>query len=94
MAQGELSKDVSQLLGHFNRVMHKFMQVFKSLEESRVAESLPAVARPADSDMLPVPESITSELVRMVSRMVSWQFLGHCEVLCAVGVLGVRCSGD
>ena len=62
--QDELQKDISQLLGHFNRIMHKFMQLFKSLEEKQVAELMPPAPPPDHSKMLPVSESINNELVR------------------------------
>ena len=45
--------------------MHKFMKVFKSIEESNAASSLPPVPCIADGKMIPIDESINSELVRL-----------------------------
>ncbi len=59
---------MSQLLGHFNRIMHKFMKLFKSLEESEVAASLPTASHAAQDTMFPVSESLSDELVRVGNR--------------------------
>ena len=60
--QSDLDKEVSHLLGHFNRIMHKFMQCFKSLEEQKIESAL-KTASSADLSMAPVSQSIDEELV-------------------------------
>lgn len=50
----------SQLLGHFKQIMHRFTKVFKSIEESEAASSLPEAT---SADMTPITLSLDSELV-------------------------------
>ena len=61
--QKELNRETGQLLGHFKRVMHKFMQLFKSIEESEAAGGLGGVSSVTDG-MTPMTQSIDKELVR------------------------------
>lgn len=63
--QVELELPASQLLGLFNRIMHKFHKLFSSLEESQeaaVMEPLPHTTESA-ALMKPVKESLEEELV-------------------------------
>ncbi|CAI8034150.1 RNA cytidine acetyltransferase [Geodia barretti] len=59
--QKELDLPASQVLGLFNRVIRKFVQVFNSLSEAAVEETLPPAA--ADrGDMKPVAVGLGREL--------------------------------
>ena len=59
--QRELDLPASQVLGLFNRAIRKFVQVFNSVSETAVEETLPA---PASRDMEPVAVGLSQELVR------------------------------
>ena len=62
--QRELDLPASQVLGLFNRAIRKFVQVFNSVSETAVEETLPA---PASRDMEPVAVGLSQELVRTCS---------------------------
>ncbi len=56
----------SQLLGLFNRIMHKFHKLFSVLEESQEEAAMESLkeASEAVAQMRPVKESLEEELVR------------------------------
>ena len=60
----ELDLPVSQILGLFNRIIHKFHKLFCSLEEAEAAAKEPKqIAAMAAACLHPVKESIEEELV-------------------------------
>lgn len=70
--QGELGLGASQLLGLFNRVMHKFLKLFKSLEESVAAGEIANSTNSSNLDLCPITQSIDKELVSVFK--VVWVF--------------------
>ncbi len=57
--QNELELPSGQILGLFNRLTHKFVQLFKSLQESAVDIPPPS----AGTDLTPLTKTIDEELV-------------------------------
>lgn len=55
---------MSEVLGCFNKVMRKFAQFFKSLEEGKVAGELGGSAIATEWSRAPITQSIDEELVR------------------------------
>ena len=68
--QKELDLPVSQVLGLFNRIIRKFVQLFNSISEAALGEGIPAAA---DAGNEPVKISIDKELVR--------EKMGECTII-------------
>lgn len=64
----ELDLPASQVLGLFNRIIRKFVQLFNSLSEVAVGDSIPATG---DIDMKPLEMSVDKELVGWLERGIS-----------------------
>lgn len=65
LPQKELGLPASQVLGLFNRIIRKFVQLFNSLSEVAMGDSIPATG---DIDMKPLETSVDKELVSLVER--------------------------
>jgi hypothetical protein len=65
--QKELGDGVSQLLGHFNRMMRKFVHFFQSLEERRVAGEVGEAPRAGNWSKAPLAQSVDEELVTVLA---------------------------
>ena len=64
LPQKELDLPASQILGLFNRLTKKFVQLFSSLEEGVAGADL---ATPTNLSLTPIDESMEHELVSSVS---------------------------
>lgn len=71
LPQKHLGLPASQVLGLFNRIIRKFVQLFNSLSEVAMGDSIPATG---DIDMKPLEMSVDKELVSQQERGRAFQY--------------------
>jgi len=71
--QKELDLPSGQILGLFTRLTHKFVQLFKKIQESALDKALP-IATPSSTELQPLPKTIDQELVwtKFYSSIFPW----------------------
>ena len=78
VVQVDLDLPINQILGLFNRIMRKLVQVFTKIEEDVASASL---ATPTDIDLQPINESIDVELVSWCGNHM---YNYSCTYMCTV----------